>query len=129
MDVWLICLVMTLVIISILPVILFAFSWIAVFMLLGLLGIVIYCFLSTKYIISNDVLIIKCGGFTSEKINIMDIVKILPIKSILSAPATSFDRIGIYLNKQYTPIIISPRNKKEFVEIMQFINPQIISKI
>lgn len=30
----------------------------------------------------------------------MDIVKIVPDKSILSAPAASLDRIGIYVTKQ-----------------------------
>ena len=58
----------------------------------------------------------------------MDIVKIVPDKSILSAPAASLDRIGIYA-KQHTPIVISPKDKKKFIDDLKSINPNIISTV
>lgn len=128
-DIWLICLVMAVAIISVLPVILFAFSWIAVIISLGLFVFIAYCLFSTKYIIHNDILNIKCGFFINEKVNIMNIAKVLPVKSIIAAPAASLDRIGIYLSRQNTPVIISPKNKKDFVDNLRSINPNIISKI
>ncbi len=128
-DIWLVCLIMVVAIISILPVLLFAFSWIAVFVSLGLFVFIIYCFLSTKYIIINNILNIKCGFFINEKINIANIVKIVPVKSIIASPAASLDRIGIYLTKQHTPVIISPKNKREFIDNLKSINPNIVSKI
>lgn len=128
-DVWLVCLVIILSVISVLPVILFAFSWIAVFLAVVLFAFVTYVFLSTKYVITDDILNIKCGFLINEKVRIMDIVKIVPDKSILSAPAASLDRIGIYVVKQRTPIVISPKNKKQFIEDLKSINPNIISTV
>lgn len=128
-DVWLVCLVIILSVISALPVILFAFSWIAVFLAVVLFAFVTYVFLSTKYVITDDILNIKCGFLINEKVRIMDIVKIVPDKSILSAPAASLDRIGIYVVKQRTPIVISPKNKKQFIEDLKSINPNIISTV
>lgn len=128
-DIWLICLVIVLAAISILPVILFAFSWTAVIISLGLFAFIIYCFSSTKYIILDNILNIKCGFIINEKINIMNIAKIGPVKSISAAPTASLDRIGIYLKNQHTPIIISPKNKRDFIENLKSINPNIISKI
>lgn len=128
-DIWLVCLILAVAIISILPVLLFAFSWIAVFVSLGLFIFILYCFFSTKYIITNNILNIKCGFFINEKINIANIVKIAPIKSIIASPAASLDRIGIYLTKQHTPIIISPKNKRKFIDNLKSINPNIVSKI
>lgn len=128
-DVWLVCLVIILSVISVLPVILFAFSWIAVFLAVVLFAFVTYVFLSTKYVITDDILNIKCGFLINEKVRIMDIVKIVPDKSILSAPAASLDRIGIYVTKQRTPIVISPKDKKQFIEDLKSINPNIISTV
>lgn len=59
----------------------------------------------------------------------MDIVKIVPDKSILSAPAASLDRIGIYVTKQHIPIVISPKDKKKFIDDLKSINPNIISTV
>lgn len=124
-DLWLICFIMAVVIIPLLPVLLFAFSWTAAIISLGLLAFIFYCLFSTQYIISDDILNIKCGFLINDKINIMDITKISPSKSIVSAPAASLDRIGIYLNKQRTPVIISPKHKSDFINKLKSINPNI----
>lgn len=128
-NIWMVCLVIVIAIVSLVPVILFAFSWTAVLISFGLFAFIIYCFCSTKYIITNNILNIKCGFLINEKINIANIVKILPIKSISAAPAASLDRIGIYLNRQHTPIIISPKNKAQFIDSLKSINPNISSRV
>ena len=125
-DIWLIFLIIGISIISILPVLLFAFSWIAISITLGLYVFILYCFCSIEYIITDDTLNIKCGFLIDEKIKISNIVKIVPDKSILSAPAASLDRIGIYINNQKTPIIISPKNKTDFIYNLRILNPNII---
>lgn len=125
-DIWLIFLIIGISIISILPVLLFAFSWIAISITLGLYVFILYCFCSIEYIITDDILNIKCGFLINEKIKISNIVKIVPDKSILSAPAASLDRIGIYINNQKTPIIISPKNKTDFIYNLRILNPNII---
>ncbi len=125
-DIWLIFLIIGISIISILPVLLFAFSWIAISITLGLYVFILYCFCSIEYIITDDILNIKCGFLIDEKIKISNIVKIVPDKSILSAPAASLDRIGIYINNQKTPIIISPKNKTDFIYNLRILNPNII---
>lgn len=125
-DIWLIFLIIGISFISILPVLLFAFSWIAISITLGLYVFILYCFCSIEYIITDDILNIKCGFLIDEKIKISNIVKIVPDKSILSAPAASLDRIGIYINNQKTPIIISPKNKTDFIYNLRILNPNII---
>ena len=125
-DIWLIFLIIGISFISILPVLLFAFSWIAISITLGLYVFILYCFCSIEYIITDDILNIKCGFLINEKIKISNIVKIVPDKSILSAPAASLDRIGIYINNQKTPIIISPKNKTDFIYNLRILNPNII---
>lgn len=126
-DIWLIFLIIGISIISILPVLLFAFSWIAISITLGLYVFILYCFCSIEYIITDDILNIKCGFLINEKIKISNIVKIVPDKSILSAPAASLDRIAIYIKSQKTPIIISPKNKKIFINNLKTINSNINS--
>ena len=107
------------------PVIYFAFSWVAILAIFFLFALIFYCMFSIRYIIEDTTLRIKCGFFLNEKVDIMKITKITETNSILSAPAASLDRIAIYLRRQYSPVIISPENKNEFIEELQSINPDI----
>ncbi len=63
--------------------------------------------------------------FSQRKSRHHENYKITETNSILSAPAASLDRIAIYLRRQYSPVIISPENKNEFIEELQSINPDI----
>ncbi len=123
---WIACLVCLIVLLSVLPVIYFAFSWVAVLVFFLLFTFIFYCMFSIRYVIEGNTLRIKCGFFLNEKIDIMKISKITDTDSILSAPAASLDRIAIYLRRQYSPVIISPKNKNEFIEELQSINPDIV---
>lgn len=67
---------------------------------------------------------IKIGHFTYAKIDISQIRKIQKTRNIISSPASSMDRLEVYYN-QYDSLIISPKNKHDFVEQLSSINPKI----
>ena len=128
-DLWLVLLIIAFVFIVTAPALLLAFSWVALGSVLMLCSFIFYVFASTRYEIEEETLSIKCGFFLNEKIHIKDIVRIRSTRSFISAPASSLDRIEIYISKQRSPIIISPRNKHLFIDSLKVINPDIVSEI
>jgi hypothetical protein len=86
-----------------------------------------YLFFFTSYTIVNDSLIIK-SGFFSEKITISKIKEIQKTNYILSAPAPSFNRILVKYGK-FDEVIISPKNKRQFVNDLLAVNSGIINKL
>ncbi len=97
---------------------------------LGYLGIVliitiiIFSSKTTRYIINDTQLVIKCMFIVNEKIDIEKIRKIEKTSSILSSPALSMDRIAVKYNK-FDEIYISPKEKQLFVDELLLINPTI----
>ena len=101
---------------------------------IGYFGILI-CFLfiffiskSTRYIIDENQLIIKCLFIVNNRIDISKIKKIEKTNSILSSPALSLDRIAIKFNK-FDEVYISPKEKQSFVNNLLEINPEIEAAI
>ncbi len=97
---------------------------------IGYLGIVL-CFLiivfiskSTRYIIAENQLIVKCMFIINNRIEISKIKKIEKTNSLLSSPALSLDRIAIKFNK-YDEVYISPKERQKFIEDLLKINPEI----
>jgi hypothetical protein len=88
----------------------------------------LYLFFNTAYIINDDKLIIKVGFYSFKPIDISTIKKIEKTKSLLASPATSFDRIWLSYGK-YDDVILSPKNKIEFIMDLKQINPNIKEKI
>ena len=78
----------------------------------------------TKYIISNSTLLIKIWIFTLRKIDIKKIKRIRKSRSIISSPANSLDRIMVTFNK-YDEVLISPKNREEFLDSLKSVNPEI----
>ncbi|WP_262280701.1 PH domain-containing protein [Hallella absiana] len=93
--------------------------WLALFLL-------IY---PTKYIIDGDNLLIRCG-FQRKRISISQIIYVRRSHNLLASPALSVDRLEIvFKGKNTDSILISPRNRIDFVEDLKAINPDIdISK-
>ena len=60
----------------------------------------------------------------NENIEIKTIRKITETYNPLSSPAASIDRIEIFYNK-FDSVLISPKKKKEFIEDILKINPNI----
>lgn len=97
---------------------------------IGYLGFFIIIFLvwiiskSTRYVIDNNQLIVKCMFIVNERIDIAKIRKIEKTNNILSSPALSLDRIAVRYNK-FDEVYISPKEKQLFVEELLKINPEI----
>ncbi len=89
---------------------------------------ILHLFLKILYIIDEGKLIIKTGFIRYKPIDIKSIKKMAPTNSIVSSPAPSFDRIEIKYGK-YDDIIISPKDKQNFVKHLLKINPEINNEI
>ena len=104
-------------------------KWIPFTIILILHFLLLFMLANIKYVITESQLIIdqSLGKWGKEVIDISTIKSIEPTHTILSAPASSLDRLRISYNK-YDDIIISPRRKEEFIRQLQSINPQIVFK-
>ena len=98
-------------------------KWIAFFIDLLVYAILLYLMLSIKYEINDSQLIIH-QAMGKMIIDINTIKSIEPTHTILSAPASSLDRLRISYNK-FDDVVISPRRKEEFIQHLLSINPQI----
>ena len=99
-----------------------------IILLILVLAFITFLLTSIKYTIENQNLNIKAGFLINQNINIMNIESIKKSKNILSSPAASLDRIEIIENNKNS-ILISPKNKIEFIEELKKINPLIDVKI
>lgn len=103
--------------------------WIPFTIILLLHFLLLFMLANIKYVIIESQLIIdqSLGKWGKEVIDISTIKSIEPTHTILSAPASSLDRLRISYNK-YDEVVISPRRKEEFIRQLQSINPQIVFK-
>ena len=103
--------------------------WIPFTIILILHFLLLFMLANIKYVITESQLIIdqSMGKWGKEVIDISTIKSIEPTHTILSAPASSLDRLRISYNK-YDEVVISPRRKEEFIRQLQSINPQIVFK-
>ncbi len=100
--------------------------WIIGMVLITML--VIHVFLNTWYKVTEDgMLIAHCSFFPEKKIAIADIQALEPTMMPVSSYALSLDRIIIWTN-DHPWIMVSPRNKNEFVKLLRNINPEIVIK-
>lgn len=98
---------------------------ITVALLLGISLFTLQLFLNTTYKISDDhQLVIRCGIATFGKIDISSIKSVEKTNSIISSPAPSFDRIELKYDK-WESVIISPKDKRGFIDALLKINPGI----
>ena len=97
---------------------------IGIAILLPVILFVFHMFLTTNYTIESDDLIIKCGFLSNKTIDIKTIKKITETNNPLSSPATSLDRLEINHGK-FDKILISPKNKTEFIDDIKRLNPNV----
>lgn len=83
-----------------------------------------YTFTNTYYSINNGHLTVKCGFLVNETINIDSIKSLRETRNPLSSAAVSLDRLGVAYNK-YDIVLISPKEKFEFIRHIQTINPNV----
>ena len=103
-------------------------EWYGCLGLLLTILLIVFISKSTRYIISENQLIVKCMFIVNERIDISKIRKIEKTNSILSSPALSLDRIAIKFNK-FDEVYISPKEKQAFVDELLNVNPDIEIKI
>lgn len=102
--------------------------WVGVAILLPVILFLLHIILTTYYVIDEDRLTIKCGFLYNKTIDINTITKISETNNPLSSPATSLDRLEIRYGK-FDSVIISPKQKKEFIAEIVFINPAVEVKL
>jgi hypothetical protein len=99
-----------------------AFSLVLVFG--GILGLFSILSVSTRYTISATSLHIRCLPFYNKIIEMTAITKVAVTRNLISSPAPSLDRIEVYFGK-YDSIVISPKDKLQFMEDLKKANPSI----
>ncbi len=85
-------------------------GWIA----LAGMGFVAWLFTSTYYVVTDDEVRVVAGPFCSRR-PVKSITMIRPMRSTLSAPALSLDRIEVVTDKGAW-MIISPKDKQGFAD-------------
>jgi hypothetical protein len=95
----------------------------------GSLALTLYLVYGISYDISDlHTLKVRAGIFYNINVPIEQIHTIEKTNSILSAPASSLDRIEVKYNK-YDSVVISPKNRAEFIQELLKINPNITIKL
>lgn len=122
---WLVFAIVGIVMVSMIPILVCDFSWGIVAITALFLLLVIYFLFDIVYTISGHILTVRCGVLPTASYDINQISKIKDTNTILSAPASSLDRIAIYFTNQKTPLIISPKDKSGFISDLLSINPGI----
>lgn len=90
----------------------------------AVLFFVAHLYRNTYYIIDNRFLKITSGVLITKKIEIQSITGVAKTKTIISAPALSFDRLEINYG-QGNSVVISPKYKETFIAHLFKLNPQI----
>lgn len=99
-------------------------NWPGIIIILGTLIFILHLYSTTYYAIDGHFLIVTSGFLVNRKIDINTVKSIRDTRSLLSAPALSFDRIEIGWGN-YSGIVISPKNKEAFIDAMLRVNPKI----
>ena len=94
----------------------------------ALLVFILYIVLSIQYKINDNILTVKAGFLVNTKIEIQNIQKIKKTYNPLSSPAASINRLEIcYNNGDF--VLISPKNRDQFIKDLLEINPNIEVKL
>jgi len=97
--------------------------------ILPTIAFTLHIFFKTTYRISDsNQLLIKCGFIVNSAVDISKIKSISRTRNPISSPAPSMDRIELKYGK-WDSVIISPNDKKEFVNALLEINPNIQSNL
>jgi hypothetical protein len=84
----------------------------ALLIVVFVLGIVLWLFLTTRYTLTDEFLLIRCGPF-SWAIALDEITHIEPTRNPFSSPALSLDRLAIRYGGG--ELLISPADKARFM--------------
>jgi hypothetical protein len=99
-------------------------AWIGLAINIAVVMFVAYIFQTTYYLISGNDLIVRSGFFYNTTIDIHSIQRIAETHNPLASPAASLDRLAVYYG-QNGFIILSPKDKIEFISHLRSVNPKI----
>lgn len=98
--------------------------WLGTAIMLPVILFIWYILATTYYIITDAYLIVRAGFLHHSKIDIQRIKKITETNNPLSSPANSLDRLAVIYN-QNSSVLISPKDKHDFIEHLLQLNPSI----
>jgi len=102
-------------------------DWIAASLLSLPIIFIFYLFYNTIYTVAKENLNIRFGFLVNNNIDIKTITQISETCSLVSSPAASIDRLEI-LHGKSGRILVSPKQKKDFIDTLLAINPDIVVK-
>jgi len=102
--------------------------WVGFLINLLATSFIFYTLLTTQYIISKDSLRIQSGFLYDETLTINNIISITETRNPLSSPAASLERLELKLKNSYS-ILISPKEKNEFIDHILQINSAVIVNV
>ena len=100
-------------------------EWPSLFILMLIILFFTYIFLSIKYIIDGEFLRVRCGFLVNKSYPIKSVTMISETNNPISAPAASLDRLLILFDSGAS-VIISPKQKAEFIQELKKLNPNIV---
>ena len=101
--------------------------WSGLIIVLSVAFFIIFIFLTTYYQIDGRTLKIRCGLFSTLKIDIDTIRRMSETNNRISSPAFSLDRLEIKYQKdrKIDTVMISPKDKDGFIKMITQLNPTI----
>lgn len=81
-------------------------------------GVIAMVSIPVRYGVGERELIVRFGIFR-KRVRLDAIREVRPTRSLLSAPALSLDRVGIYTSSRYVPeVLISPADREGFLDAL-----------
>ena len=99
-------------------------SWLGLLVNIAVLAFILHLFFNTNYTIEGHLLTVKSGFLYNSTIDIGTITKVSETNNPISSPAISLDRLEIRYGS-HNSVIISPRDKQDFLDQLLKINPKI----
>ncbi|CAN5513670.1 hypothetical protein BH11BAC5_BH11BAC5_00600 [soil metagenome] len=99
-------------------------NWMGLFIIVLVILFFVWLVRSTNYIISGEVLQVKCGFFYEKIIDVNKIKTIKEVSHFFSSPATSINKVKIKYNDKES-VAISPLHQADFITMLLHINPAI----
>ena len=100
-------------------------SWPGILFITPVFALVTYTLFTTRYVVEGENLTVKSGPFYNKIFSIKAFRKIVKTNSLITAPASSTDRIELFFNG-YDSVVISPKDKDAFINHLKSINPAIV---
>jgi hypothetical protein len=99
-------------------------NWLGLFVVVLVILFFVYLVRSTSYVISGEVLQVKCGFFYEKIIDVNKIKTIKEVADFFGSPATSVNKVEIKYNDKES-VAISPVHPADFITTLLHINPAI----